>query len=138
MSEADWLADKSSLVRLHSAADADIWVGRISAGSVRVATPTLLELGFSARSAEDWDFNVRRPPASLMPVESLTPRAEARALEVQGLLARQGHHRAPSLPDLLIGAIAEVGGLTLLHVDKDFEIIAGLTGQPVQRLDVEE
>lgn len=136
MSDTVWIADKSALVRLHNAGDPTIWVDRVARGLVRVAMPTLLELGFSARSAEHWDLNVRRPPASLMPVESLTPRAEARALEVQGLLARQGQHRAPSVPDLLISAIAELSGLTVLHVDKDFELIAALTGQPVQRLQV--
>lgn len=69
-----------------------------------------------------------------MPLEHLTPTIELRALEVQLLLADSGHHRAPSVPDLLVAATAELAGLTVLHVDKGFELIAGLTGQPVQRL----
>jgi predicted nucleic acid-binding protein len=69
-----------------------------------------------------------------MPVEFLTPAVEDRAVEVQVLLADKGMHRAPSIPDLLIAALAELGGMTVLHVDKDFELIAGLTGQPVERL----
>jgi predicted nucleic acid-binding protein len=44
-------------------------------------------------------------------------------------------HRAPSIPDLLIAATAEISGLTVLHNDKDFELIADITGQPLQRLD---
>jgi hypothetical protein len=69
-----------------------------------------------------------------MPVEDLTPAAENRALEVQHLLATQGQHRAPSIPDLLIAAIAERAHLTVLHSDKDFELIAKTTGQLTQRL----
>ena len=38
------------------------------------------------------------------------------------------------MPDLIIAATAELAGLTVLHLDKDFEVIADLTGQPVQRL----
>ena len=41
---------------------------------------------------------------------------------------------APSIPDLIIAATAELTGLTVLHFDKDFDIIAGITGQPLERL----
>jgi predicted nucleic acid-binding protein len=43
-------------------------------------------------------------------------------------------HRAPSIPDLLIAAPAELAGLVVLHVDEDVDLIAGITGQPVERL----
>jgi predicted nucleic acid-binding protein len=69
-----------------------------------------------------------------MPVQYLTPRIEDRAVEVLTLLADRGHHRGPSVPDLLIAATAELHGLTVLHVDKDFELIAEVTGQSVERL----
>jgi predicted nucleic acid-binding protein len=69
-------------------------------------------------------------------VEYQTPAIEDRAAEVLTLLADRGQHRAPSIPDLIIAATAELTGLVVLHVDKDFEIIAGITGQPVERLDV--
>jgi len=49
-------------------------------------------------------------------------------------LADRGRHRAPSVPDLLVAAAAELSGLTVLHLDKDFELIAEITGQPVERL----
>ena len=76
------------------------------------------------------------PPVSLLLHIHLTPVIENRALEVQQLLADQGMHRAPSIPDLLLAASAELFGLTLLHVDKDFELIAAVTGQSVERLPV--
>jgi hypothetical protein len=39
---------------------------------------------------------------------------------------------------VLIAATAEVSGLTVLHVDKDFDLIAEVTGQPVERLTLPE
>lgn len=76
----------------------------------------------------------RTPPISAMPVEYLTPAIGDRALDVQVTVAGKGKHRAPSILDLIIAAVAELVGLTVLHVDKDFEPIAELTGQPVERL----
>jgi predicted nucleic acid-binding protein len=71
-----------------------------------------------------------------MPVEYQTPVIEDRAVEVLTLLADRGQHRAPSIPDLIIAATAELAGLTVLHFDKDFEIIAAITGQPLERLNI--
>lgn len=101
---------------------------------MRIAPVTLLEVGFSARNADDLRDGMRHPPIGSMPVEYATPRAEDRALEVLALLAGRGQHRAPSVPDLLIAATAEMAGLTVLHRDKDFGLIADLTGQRMQRL----
>jgi hypothetical protein len=69
-----------------------------------------------------------------MPVQYLTPAIEDRAVEVLTLLADRGQHRAPSVPDLIIAATAELAGLTVLHLDKDFDVIAKVTGQPTERL----
>jgi len=63
-----------------------------------------------------------------------TPAAEKRAVGVLRSLAERLQHRAPSIPGLLIAAAAEMARLTVLHVDKDFELIAGITGQETQRL----
>ena len=79
-------------------------------------------------------MGLSRPPLSAMPVEYLTPTIEDRAVAVQLLLAEQGHHRAVSVPDLIVAATAELAGLTVLHVDKDFDLIAEVTGQAVERL----
>jgi predicted nucleic acid-binding protein len=130
----EWLIDKSALARLDGSADADLWLERIQRGLVRVIAATVLEVGFSARSGPDWHSLVQGSPVALMPVESLTPRIERRAIDVQGILAERGEHRAPSIPDLLIAATAELCGLTVLHQDKDFDLIAGVTGQRVERL----
>jgi predicted nucleic acid-binding protein len=110
--------------------------GRIQRGVVRVTTLTRLEAGYSARSGADLRAGLREPPLSVMPVEYLTPAIEDRAVEVLTLLADRGQHRAPSIPGLIIAAAAELAGLTVLHLDKDFEVIADMTGQPVERLNV--
>ena len=136
MAVTSWLIDKSAYVRLQlgQVADRDQWSARISRGLVRLSTITRLELGYSARSGEAGRQQFASPPLSLMPVEHLTPAIEDRALEVQMLLADQGQHRAPSIPDLLIAATAEKAGLTVLAADKDFNLIATITGQPVETL----
>jgi predicted nucleic acid-binding protein len=129
-----WLIDKSALVRLGSSPDAETWADRIGRGLVHVTTVTLLEVGYSARTARELRSASSEPPLSLMPVEYLTPAMEQRAVEVQANLADLGQHRAPGIPDLLIAAAAERGGHTVLHLDKDFEVIAGITGQSTERL----
>ncbi|MDI6099684.1 PIN domain nuclease [Actinoplanes sp. NEAU-A12] len=136
MAVTSWLIDKSAYVRLQrdQAANRDEWSARISRGLVRLSTITRLELGYSARSGEAGRQQFILPPLSFMPVEYLTPAIEDRALEVQMILADRGQHRAPSIPDLLIAATAEKSGLTVLAVDKDFELIAAVTGQPVESL----
>lgn len=136
MAVTTWLIDKSAYVRLQTgqAAQIEEWNARIERGLVRLSTVTRLELGFSARSGDAGREAFGLPPLSLMPVEHLTPSMEDRAWEVQMLLADRGLHRAPSIPDLLIAATAEKAGLTVLEVDKDFNLIAEITGQPVERL----
>lgn len=131
-----WLIDKSALVRLSQAADAIEWASRVERGLVRISTVTRLEVGYSARTAADHRVLLGEPPISSMPVEYLTPRIEDRALELQFALAERGQHRAPSVPDLLIAATAELAELTVLHLDKNFELIGEVTGQPLERLRV--
>jgi len=131
---SDWLIDKSALVRLTASPDAAEWAGRVERGLVRIATVTRLEIGYSARSGPEFRAGLRQPPLSSMPVEYQTRTTEDRAVEILALLADRGQHRAPSIPDLIIAATAELAGLTVLHLDKDFEIIAAVTGQPVERL----
>lgn len=132
-----WLIDKSALLRLGASPAAAQWAARIQRGLVAISTVTRLEIGYSARSAAHLERTLGTPPLAAMPVEYLTPAIEDRSVEVQRLLAHRGQHRAPSIPDLLIAATAELTGRTVLHLDKDFELIADLTGQLVERVDAE-
>jgi len=134
MAVTTWLIDKSALVRLGASPDAAQWARRIERGLVRITTVTRLEAGYSARSGPDLRAGFREPPLASMPVEYLTPAIEDRAVEILTLLADLGQHRAPSVPELIIAATAELAGLTVLHMDKDFEVIAEISGQPIERL----
>lgn len=134
MAVTDWLIDKSALVRLGDSPDAEEWARRIERGLVRITTVTRLEIGYSARSAAQARSAFSTPPISAMPVEYLTPAIEDRALEVQLMLASKGQRRTPSIPELLIAATAELAGLAVLHLNKDFDLIAKLTGQASERL----
>lgn len=138
MAVTSWLIDKSAYVRMQAGQVAHLaeWNARIERGLVRLSAVTRLELGYSVRSGAVGREVFGLPPLSLMPIEHLTPAMEDRAWEVQMLLADRGQHRAPSIPDLLIAATAEKAGLAVLAVDKDFELIAEITGQPVQTLAV--
>lgn len=134
MAVTGWLVDKSALARINVAGDE--WLSRIQRGLVRISPVTLLEIGFSTRNGADYRATLGEPPVSSMTLEHVTPAIEARAVEIQMLLSDRGQHRAPSIPDLLIAASAELARLTVLHVDKDFDLIAAITGQPIERLEV--
>ncbi len=136
MAVTSWLIDKSALVRLGESSIAALWATRIDQGLVRISTITRFEIGYSARSAKEFASLFNTPPFSKLAIEGLTPSIEARAWEILGKLAEKGQHRAPSIPDLLIAATAEKCGLALLHMDKDFELIAKLSGQKLERLKI--
>jgi hypothetical protein len=132
-----WLIDKSAYTRIGSSPDAELWIDRLERGLVRISTVTRLEIGYSFRTGPQARLEVASPPLSLMPVEYLTPAAELRAVELQLMLGDRGQHRAPSIPDLLVAAAADIAALTVLAVDKDFDLIAQVSGQPVERLRVQ-
>lgn len=136
MAVTGWLIDKSAYARLQlgQTPDLDAWSLRIGRGLVRLSAITRLELGYCARTGDGGRRQFASPPLALMPLEYLTPAIEDRALEVQLLLADRGQHRAPSIPDLLIAATAEKAGLTVLATETDFDLIARVTGQPVEVL----
>jgi predicted nucleic acid-binding protein len=88
-----------------------------------------LEIGYSARNADEWD----RLMGALDAFEAVDTAAShiARALQVQRLLAVRSQ-RGRKVPDLLVAAAAEALNLTVLHYDADFEQISAVTGQPHQ------
>jgi predicted nucleic acid-binding protein len=90
---------------------------------------TDLEIGYSARSAAEWDALTRALDVLVL-VETTADHLR-RARQVQRLLA-QKHQRGRKVPDLLIAAAAEEQGLTVLHYDADFDRIGRVTGQPTE------
>ena len=55
-----------------------------------------------------------------------------RAVAVQDALTERSQHRGAKIADLLIAAAAEAAGLVVLHYDHDFDLIAEITGQPME------
>lgn len=130
MTRATHLADTSAFARLAKPHVAAAIAPLIADGRIAICSPVAFELGFSARTNADHDAIMSRIDA----FES-APTTEAdhrRALEIQRLLAPSGHHRALSLVDGLVAAIAEARNLTVLHYDADFELVATITGQPTE------
>lgn len=130
-STATWLVDTSALARLSVHEVDEALRPLIDAGRVAVAAVTLLEIGYTARSRADHERSQRTVLQRLQFVYS-TPRSERRAIEVQQQLMERGHHRTVKLPDLLVAAVAEAEGLTVMHYDADFDRIGTLTGQPTR------
>ena len=131
MTPAQWLLDNSALSRLDHPEVQAVLVPRIDSGLVGVSIVTELEVGFSARSIDHYQTTRRSILDRLLAV-SITPRAESRARQVQAALVDRGHHRSAGVADLLIAATAETEGLTVMHYDADFDLIAEVTGQPCE------
>lgn len=129
-----WLVDKSAIPRLPESTQAKLWVERINNNQLHITTMTRLEIGYSARSSQDLENAFSSLPLSRMSIEGVTPAIEERAWQVLKLLAKKGHHRAPSIPDLIIAATAEIANYVVLHNDKDFDLIAKVTGQKVEKI----
>ena len=99
------------------------------AAAGRLGRPAIcdLEVGFSARTADEWDRLIEALGA-FDPVETTSAHVR-RAGQVQRLLAQRSQ-RGRKIPDLLVAAAAEALDIAVLHYDGDFDLIAAVTGQP--------
>lgn len=96
----------------------------LEAGRIGVCLPFLLEAGYSARNAEDHDELAEELLA--LPQVRIGEEVERRAVDAQRQLARVGHHRLPPV-DLILAAIADRGGIGILHYDADFDLLTAKT-----------
>jgi predicted nucleic acid-binding protein len=124
------MADKSALARLpHPAVDRRL-TPLLLAGEVASCSIIDLEVLYSARKHED--FKQLLTARHALPSIDIEQADFDRAISVMELFARRGKHRGVSIPELLIASIAERAGLTVLHYDRDFDLIASVTGQDVE------
>lgn len=123
------LLDTSVLTRLRRPEVRDAIEPRARRGELGRAGICDLELGFSARSAAEWDETAEDLEAFEL-VETTAGHLR-RARQVQRLLAAR-HQRGRKVPDLLVAAAAEADGLIVVHYDADFDRIAAVTGQACQ------
>jgi len=131
VSDGPWLVDTSALARLDRPEVVDVLVPRLTAGLVHVSIVTELEIGYSARSTSHY-WAVRRTIVDHLLPCAISLQAEARARQVQQDLIARGHHRSAGVADLLVAATAQIEGLTVLHYDADFDMIAEITQQPME------
>ncbi|MGH9222302.1 MAG: PIN domain nuclease [Acidimicrobiales bacterium] len=127
MARTRYLADTSVFARLPKSRVAAAFAPLAAAGLVGVSSPVMFELGYSARSPQDYQALADR--LSSFPLVATTDGDHRRALAIQAALATESHHRAVSLVDGLVAAVAESRDLIVLHYDADFELVAHVTGQ---------
>ena len=120
------LIDTSVVSRLASPTVRAVVDPLAESGRLGRAGITDLEVGYGSRNAREWDQDI----ADLAVFDLVETTADhlRRARQVQRLLAARSQ-RGRKIPDLLIAAAAEQDGLTLLHYDSDFDLIAKVTGQ---------
>lgn len=130
MAVATYLADTSAIARSHLLAVHERLGPLIEKGLVASCALVDLEVLFSTRTKHEYD-DVRRTRAGFeqLDIEQVD---WDRAGEVQAELAHTGRIRAVGIPDLLLAATAERHRVSLLHYDRDFDVIAGLTGQSTE------
>ena len=107
---------------------------RLGAGEIATCGMVRLELLRTSRDHAEL-VEIRSELGALRDV-AMGDRVWRRAADVLEQLAEAGplHHRRVALPDLLIAAAAELAEVPVLHYDRDFELIAEVTGQPVRAL----
>jgi predicted nucleic acid-binding protein len=127
---AFYLGDTSALARASTPAVADRLLPLLEAGLVARCTITDLEAGFSSTSPAS--HAAMREARAAWPFVEIDQATLHRAVEVQDQLAARSQHRGAKIADLLIAAAAEAAQLVVLHYDHDFDVIANVTGQPVE------
>ena len=132
MKPAQFLVDTSALARfMREGAESFGWDQAAAAGLLALCPITELEFFYSARSVADRVKTIDdlRAAFGWVPVHDS---AYERACEVQGELTARGQHRGAGPVDLVVAATAELHDLTLLHQDRDFELVATITGQALR------
>jgi predicted nucleic acid-binding protein len=128
---ASHLADTSALARLHRPAVGAVLGPLIEAGLVATCGVIEFELGWATRTGAEFD-QVRADREEGYEWLATHDEDWHRALEVQAALWRAGRVRAVGFPDLLIAAVAEREQVTLLHYDRDYDLVAEVTSQATQ------
>lgn len=125
-----FLVDKSAFEQQrHSTEAGEILTALAVENQLAVCEIVALELLYSTRGPTDYEARWTHLQSLVwLPVDAEVSKA---ALDIQRRLAKRGHHRRP-IPDLLIAATALVHHATVLHYDKDFDLISEVTGQPTR------
>jgi predicted nucleic acid-binding protein len=130
-----YLADTSMVIRLRRGQGVTPrWLDAVRAGLVGLCPVVEAELVRLTASKADRD-QLRAHLRSLFGWHPMPDDAWRFVHRVQDNLVDLGQHKGPSVVDLLVAATADAWGLTVLHVDADFDTIARVTTIRVQRAD---
>jgi predicted nucleic acid-binding protein len=122
-----YLIDKSAWVQqAYSEAAGDRIESLRTSRRLCVCAVTVAELLYSSRNATDMQADA--DDLLLLGRLHIDQQADERVTEIMKQLATKGQHRAPSIADLFVAAVAYTHQATVLHYDKDFELIAEATG----------
>lgn len=123
-----YLIDKSAWVQQAYSDSARTRIEFLRAsGRLYVCAITVAELLYSSRNAAEMQADA--DDLSLLGTLHVNGAVEQQVTEIMKLLAGKGQHRAPSIADLFVAAVAGIHNAIVLHYDKDFELIADVTGQ---------
>lgn len=122
-----YLIDTSAWARLHVPPVRKRLTAILQEGAAATCLPLDLEDGRSARNFRD-AMSIRTRRAELMTDLPGTEAVATRSRDIQLALTRRGYHRAASPVDLIVAATAAEYGATVLHYDRDFDLIADLGG----------
>lgn len=133
---ARYLADTSAwLLSRRRAAPAQLrkaFADLLSGDEIAICAPIEWELLHSTNNGSE--YRALRQNLAVLARVAFAEADWGRALDLGEALAEEGGslHRAPSMPDAIVAVAAERAGLAVLHYDKDFDLIAGVTGQPTE------
>lgn len=127
MTRERYLIDKSALARWGKPTVRPVLDDLSQRALLAVSAAVEMEVLQSARSAAEAD----RLRHLLTGFDYLpcTDEVWDRAKDIQRQALFRGNHRALSMADMLIAATAERHGVTVLHYDGDYDMIAAVTGQ---------
>jgi hypothetical protein len=129
-----YLADTSATVVARDHPDLARWlVELLEAGLLATCVPLDLEAGFSATSPVDHQLIAAQRRELLIELPD-SPEVAARAREIQAALAATGKHRAVSSFEVLVAAYALTYQATVVHHDRDYDLIAAVTNLATERV----
>lgn len=122
------LADTSVWTRQRNRQIGPWFNSAILAGEIAICDMVALEILIYESPAR---YRARADSLAELPWIGMNHQDWERTREVQAMLAARGRqtHRSVKIADLLIAAAAGRAGLTLVHYDQDFDLIAEVTGQ---------
>jgi predicted nucleic acid-binding protein len=127
-------------------ADTSAWTNRNKSPHVRadfdrrvmkrqIATCEMVEFELLCSAVDVLQFRAARRRLAALPRAPIHDGVWRRATDVFERLAADGpYHRRIPVPDLLVAAAAEIAEMPVCHYDRDFELIASVTGQPVRAI----